>query len=273
MVSAVYCSPRLYYITTVRVFNLEGEIEIICTAKRILYDSKTFDMIHFFMLFLLPLLVISILYTRVGITLWQSSKNRLPWTTNLSRSTSETFMEETPTNSRPASIKVKSVRDGGKTRAKRESGDYFQSTDECNTEKRANGFQRNRNSLKNVLPSSPSFAVTIENKCYVVGPNETKIVDVEPEPSPSSSEGLNDKLKSNHLCPASYSLSASDRYSPEPGISSLTRNPSMGGNWKRGGSTYKSKRTKKLSRTKNLRGGREALKSRQTVVRMLIVIV
>ena len=74
--SAIYCAPKFYYIATVTTHRNDGTEEIICTAKRTLYNSKTFDMVHFSLLFLLPLFIITILYTRVGITLWHSGAKR-----------------------------------------------------------------------------------------------------------------------------------------------------------------------------------------------------
>ncbi|CAG7686783.1 unnamed protein product [Allacma fusca] len=78
IVSAIYCSPRLYYITTITIPRRDGEIETLCIPKRTLYDSATFDVINFLLMFLVPLLVISVLYTMIGITLWKSSQNQMP---------------------------------------------------------------------------------------------------------------------------------------------------------------------------------------------------
>ena len=77
IISAIYCSPKLYYITTITIPRTDGAIEILCIPKRTLYDSQTFDIINFLLLFLFPLAVISIQYTIIGITLWKSSRNHI----------------------------------------------------------------------------------------------------------------------------------------------------------------------------------------------------
>ncbi|CAG7825586.1 unnamed protein product, partial [Allacma fusca] len=50
------------------------ETETICTARRNLYSSRTFDLINSILLFILPLVLMTVLYTRVGFVLWGTSK-------------------------------------------------------------------------------------------------------------------------------------------------------------------------------------------------------
>ena len=47
--------------------------DVICAPQRTLYDSHIVDMINFVLLFLVPLGVISFLYTRVGVVVWRGS--------------------------------------------------------------------------------------------------------------------------------------------------------------------------------------------------------
>jgi hypothetical protein len=49
-----------------------------CIPNRTKYNSKMVDMISMSLLFLLPLLVISILYFRIGVALWKSSNSNMP---------------------------------------------------------------------------------------------------------------------------------------------------------------------------------------------------
>ncbi|CAG7829348.1 unnamed protein product, partial [Allacma fusca] len=77
ILSAILCSPRLYYITTYYIPSTgpDGEelYEMICAPQQTLYDHHIFDIVYFILLYLLPLVGMSYLYTRVGIVLWHSS--------------------------------------------------------------------------------------------------------------------------------------------------------------------------------------------------------
>ncbi|CAG7821411.1 unnamed protein product, partial [Allacma fusca] len=67
---------------TLEVPSWDGmEMEIICTARRTLYDSRTFDMINSVLLFLLPLILMIVLYFRMGLVLRRSTGNPLGCTT------------------------------------------------------------------------------------------------------------------------------------------------------------------------------------------------
>ncbi|CAG7718074.1 unnamed protein product, partial [Allacma fusca] len=73
-ISALLCSPRLYYIVTIKnqFPGLKGETkkyEVICSIGSSLFDSKIADLIHFVLLFLLPLLVITTLYAKIALFL------------------------------------------------------------------------------------------------------------------------------------------------------------------------------------------------------------
>ncbi|XP_022243515.1 trissin receptor-like [Limulus polyphemus] len=74
LVSAVYCSPRLFMFGT-SVVPLKGEYFVICHMKRALYNSKTYDIVNFVVCFLLPLIIISVMYSIICVRLW---KNQMP---------------------------------------------------------------------------------------------------------------------------------------------------------------------------------------------------
>ena len=75
--SALVSAPRLYFITTFEVpaafSGSEAETEVMCAPMRGLYDARTLDMCNFVLLFLVPLLVISVLYAKIGRIIWRSS--------------------------------------------------------------------------------------------------------------------------------------------------------------------------------------------------------
>ncbi|CAG7832017.1 unnamed protein product [Allacma fusca] len=76
ILSALLCSPRLYYGKTVTNLlpGMKDErmrYEVICTLQLSIYDSSTATMTQFVLLFLLPLIIISILYTKIGVFLRQ----------------------------------------------------------------------------------------------------------------------------------------------------------------------------------------------------------
>lgn len=56
----------------------DGNVEIMCIPNRLKFDSKLVDMISLSLLFLLPLMIISILYFRIGVSLWKSSNANMP---------------------------------------------------------------------------------------------------------------------------------------------------------------------------------------------------
>ncbi|CAG7832778.1 unnamed protein product [Allacma fusca] len=74
IISALICSPRWYYSVTV-VNSLPGRngepvrYEVICTLLLSIYDSSTAAVIQFLLLFLIPMIIISILYTKIGLFL------------------------------------------------------------------------------------------------------------------------------------------------------------------------------------------------------------
>ncbi|ENN81530.1 hypothetical protein D910_09121, partial [Dendroctonus ponderosae] len=81
----LYSSPKFYWGNTVTV-TTENSSETVCVLNRQKFNSKLFDIIHFVLLYLIPLAIISLLYTRIAICLWNSSeqlKLQLDASTNL----------------------------------------------------------------------------------------------------------------------------------------------------------------------------------------------
>ncbi|XP_050303222.1 trissin receptor-like [Anthonomus grandis grandis] len=68
-VCILYSSPKFYWGDTVTIGK-----ETVCVLNRQLYNSKWFDMTHFVLFYILPLGVMSLLYTRIAICLWNSSQ-------------------------------------------------------------------------------------------------------------------------------------------------------------------------------------------------------
>ncbi|XP_055711742.1 trissin receptor isoform X3 [Phlebotomus papatasi] len=72
--SAVYSIPKFIFVRTITNNLGDGTTETICIMYRKRYDSKLFDLINFGLLYVIPLLVMTILYSRIAITLWKSSQ-------------------------------------------------------------------------------------------------------------------------------------------------------------------------------------------------------
>lgn len=70
-VSAAYCSPRLVMYGTVEAV-VDDTREALCVLQRALYDSKTYDLVNFVVCFLVPLIIISVLYAIICYQLWHS---------------------------------------------------------------------------------------------------------------------------------------------------------------------------------------------------------
>jgi hypothetical protein len=71
--SALYSSPRFIWTGTVTTNLSNGLTDTICIMQRVKYDSQLFDMINFTVLYLVPLSVITVLYSLIAMTLWHSS--------------------------------------------------------------------------------------------------------------------------------------------------------------------------------------------------------
>ncbi|XP_068229147.1 trissin receptor [Palaemon carinicauda] len=74
IVSAVYSCPRLLYFN-VHEYPVEGgRTEAMCILRRDLFDTRVWDVISLVLLYLLPLLLLSVLYARIAHTLWRSGR-------------------------------------------------------------------------------------------------------------------------------------------------------------------------------------------------------
>ncbi|KAL3208890.1 hypothetical protein MRX96_038522 [Rhipicephalus microplus] len=71
IVSAAYCSPRIVMYGTVEAI-VDDKREALCVLQRALYDSKTYDLVNFVVCFLVPLIIISVLYAIICYQLWHS---------------------------------------------------------------------------------------------------------------------------------------------------------------------------------------------------------
>ncbi|XP_066138340.1 trissin receptor-like isoform X2 [Euwallacea fornicatus] len=70
----LYSVPKFFWGNTVRNVRYTGNsYETVCILNRQKYNSRHFDIIHFVLLYVIPLGIISILYTRIAICLWNSS--------------------------------------------------------------------------------------------------------------------------------------------------------------------------------------------------------
>ncbi|XP_063701377.1 trissin receptor isoform X2 [Culicoides brevitarsis] len=72
--SGVYSIPKFIFVRTITNDLGNGQTETICIAHRKAFNAELFDLINFALLYILPLLVMTILYSRIGIALWQSSR-------------------------------------------------------------------------------------------------------------------------------------------------------------------------------------------------------
>ncbi|CAG7715954.1 unnamed protein product, partial [Allacma fusca] len=74
--SALLCSPRLYFIIIIKnpLPNTKGEsptYEVICSIGSSLFDSRVTDWLQFLLLFFLPILVLTIMYSQIAYALNQ----------------------------------------------------------------------------------------------------------------------------------------------------------------------------------------------------------
>ncbi|XP_050675835.1 trissin receptor-like [Leptidea sinapis] len=72
--SAAYSAPKFIWVETITNDLGNGHLETICIQHRMKYNSEVFDMVNFGLLYVTPLCVMTVLYTRIAVGLWQSSK-------------------------------------------------------------------------------------------------------------------------------------------------------------------------------------------------------
>ncbi|CAH0725808.1 unnamed protein product, partial [Brenthis ino] len=71
--SAAYSAPKFIWVETITNDLGDGHMETICIQHRMKYNSEIFDMVNFGLLYVTPLCVMTVLYTRIAVGLWQSS--------------------------------------------------------------------------------------------------------------------------------------------------------------------------------------------------------
>ncbi|KAK8776412.1 hypothetical protein V5799_030234 [Amblyomma americanum] len=75
LISAGFCSPRLIMCGTADVPSHDEPQRTIqiCIMRRFLYDSRTYDVLNFVVCFFVPLAIMSVMYSIIGLQLWRSS--------------------------------------------------------------------------------------------------------------------------------------------------------------------------------------------------------
>ncbi|XP_039303021.1 trissin receptor isoform X2 [Solenopsis invicta] len=73
ILAAVYASPRFFYVETISNRLSNGDVDIICIANIKKHNKNVLDVVNLIFLYLLPLFLMSYLYTRIAIGLWKSS--------------------------------------------------------------------------------------------------------------------------------------------------------------------------------------------------------
>ncbi|KAH8413943.1 hypothetical protein KR009_000639 [Drosophila setifemur] len=77
--SAVYSTPKFVFSKTIKnIHTQNGQEEEICVLDREMFNSKLLDMINFVLLYVMPLLVMTVLYSKIAIALWRSSRGLTP---------------------------------------------------------------------------------------------------------------------------------------------------------------------------------------------------
>uniref|UniRef100_A0A6P4FFH1 Alpha-2C adrenergic receptor n=1 Tax=Drosophila rhopaloa TaxID=1041015 RepID=A0A6P4FFH1_DRORH len=77
--SAVYSTPKFVFSKTIKnIHTQDGQEEEICVLDREMFNSKLLDMINFVLLYVMPLLVMTVLYSKIAIALWRSSRGLSP---------------------------------------------------------------------------------------------------------------------------------------------------------------------------------------------------
>ncbi|KAJ3654341.1 hypothetical protein Zmor_013534 [Zophobas morio] len=69
----LYSSPKFYWSDAITV-NVNNVNETMCIPNRKKYNSELFDVIHFVLFYNIPLIIMSLLYSRIAICLWNSSQ-------------------------------------------------------------------------------------------------------------------------------------------------------------------------------------------------------
>ncbi|XP_033327575.2 trissin receptor-like [Megalopta genalis] len=72
LMAAVYASPRFFYVETVSNRLITGDVDIICVANIKKHNKNVLDAVNLVFLYLVPLGLMTCLYSRIAIGLWRS---------------------------------------------------------------------------------------------------------------------------------------------------------------------------------------------------------
>ncbi|XP_015188883.1 PREDICTED: allatostatin-A receptor [Polistes dominula] len=72
IIAAFYASPRFIYFETISNELSDGDVDIICGPNMKKYKKHVIDAVNFIFLYLLPLALMSYLYTKIAVRLWRS---------------------------------------------------------------------------------------------------------------------------------------------------------------------------------------------------------
>ncbi|XP_076652029.1 trissin receptor-like [Halictus rubicundus] len=72
MMAAVYASPRFFYVETVSNVLNTGDVDIICIANIKKHNKNVLDAVNLVFLYLIPLCLMTCLYSRIAVGLWRS---------------------------------------------------------------------------------------------------------------------------------------------------------------------------------------------------------
>ncbi|XP_060829846.1 trissin receptor-like isoform X1 [Bombus pascuorum] len=72
IVAAIYALPRFFYVETIQNRLITGDVDIICIANIQKHNKTLLDVVNLVFLYLLPLLLMCCLYTRIAVGLWRS---------------------------------------------------------------------------------------------------------------------------------------------------------------------------------------------------------
>lgn len=72
VLAALYASPRFIYVETINHELNTGSVDIICIANIKKHNKNVLDAVNLILLYLIPLFLMSCLYTRIAVGLWRS---------------------------------------------------------------------------------------------------------------------------------------------------------------------------------------------------------
>ncbi|KAK0170486.1 hypothetical protein PV327_011394, partial [Microctonus hyperodae] len=73
IIAAVYASPRFTYVETVNHELKSGTVDIMCIPNIKKHNKNVLDSVNLIFLYLVPLVLMCWLYTKIAVTLWKSS--------------------------------------------------------------------------------------------------------------------------------------------------------------------------------------------------------